>query len=212
MEDHELIRRYLAGRLSVEEELVFETRIIRDVQFRKELDLTIALQQGMRELDARGEIDRMLIKAHPSWRRPVIVIAASLGVLAVGVAVVTLTNRDPVPPDPTTKASLQFELTRGAPSGQTVVWRQRGNPTRLQLHLDVGAAPANQFRVALYRQDPRSDAPIAETVTNASDHGEVVWTLDDSLLSPGTFEIHLTPIPDSVNAGSTVYELVVIGR
>jgi hypothetical protein len=211
--DHELIRHYLAGSLSDEEEVMLETRIVRDAQFRHELDLTAALREGMRELDSRGEIDGLLTGARAGWQRYRTTMAASIGVLAVtSLTVFYLMDRPQRPEKVAATASLHFERTRGMSSDNAVTWTPGATPTRLRLHFDVGAVPAAYYRVVILHGNGRTAEPIVTALTSASAEGEVILDLEDPLLAPGNLEIRLTPVPDSDETGTTVYRLVVTDR
>lgn len=211
--DHELIRRYLAGRLTDEEEGMLETRIVEDAQFRNELDLTAAIRDGMRELEARGEIDGLLDKARTRWQRPTIAIAASLIALVVAsILIFYLVDRSQPPRPPIALASLHFERTRGLSSDNAVNWTLGADPTQLRLHFDVGAAPAANYRVVVLRGTGDSAEPVITAVEATSAGGDVVLTLSDSLLTPGDFEIRLSPVPETAGVGATVYHLVVTDR
>lgn len=209
--DHDLIRRYLAGGLTDEEEIVLETRIVRDAAFRTELELSAALKQGMRELDSRGEIDGILGGARPAWRHPAIAVAASVALLAIAGLSVLYVVDSPRPGDPAAKTvSLYLERTRGVPTDDTVNWTLGAAPTRLELHLDVGASPAPRYRVEIWREDKDGTAPLMKSVESTSAEGHVVVAFDDSLLAPGLFEVRLTPLPESIAAEVTRYHLRVI--
>lgn len=208
--DHELIRRYLAGRLTDEEESMLESRSVRDAAFRTELELSAALKQGMRKLDARGEIDGILAGARTAWRRPAIAIAASVAIIAIASLSVLHVVDSPRHGDPTARAvSLYLERTRGVPTGDTVNWTLGAAATRLQLHLDVGATPAPRYRVEIWREASDGSAPLMRLVESTSAEGHVVVAFDDSLLAPGLFEVRLTPHPESFDGEVTRYHLRV---
>lgn len=210
--DHELIRRYLAGRLTAEEVVMLETRIVREAQFRRELDLTTALRDGLRELEARGEIDGLLDKSRARRHRPAMAIAASLALVVGSLTILYLVDRPQSPRLATATESLHFERTRAVSSESTVTWKLGSAPTRLRLLFDVGAAPMTQYRVVLQQLTADATLPVMTSVEAASAEGEVVLKLDDSLLAPGDFEIRLSPVPERADVGAIVYHLVVTDR
>lgn len=209
-EDHELIRRYLGGGLTDEEEVMLETRIVRDSRFRTELELTVALQEGLRQLEARGEISSLLARSRDRWRLQTPAIAASLAALVLGLlAVVYFATRSPPIRPQMNVASLHFERTRGTDTDHTVLWTRRSTPTRLQLHFDVGATPAGSYRVIVMRQESSGAQLWSDTVESATAYGEVVLTLTDSQLEQGEYDIQLTPAPAPDPADFVTYRLVV---
>jgi hypothetical protein len=210
MQDHELIRRYLAGSLTDEEESMLETRIVKDPALRSELELTVALKDGLRELKARGEIAGLLARSRDRWRLRMPALAASLAGLAVGLlAVVYFIGRPaPVQP-PVTIASLYFERTRGSEAADVVLWTRKSTPTRLRLHLDVGAAPVSSYRVIVQSRNGGGAKPLWDTVEPISTESEVVLDLPDSRLEPGDFQVRLSPASGPAREDTMVYHLVV---
>jgi hypothetical protein len=210
LEDHELIRRYLAGGLTDAEEVMLETRIVEDSRLRSEFELTLALQEGMRHLESRGEIIGLLGRSRDRWRLQSPAIAASLAALVLGLlAIVYFTTRSPPTPPPMTVASLHFERTRGADTDDAVLWTRRSTPTRLQLHFDVGATPAGSYRVVVLRQESGGAQLLSDTVESATADGEVVLSLTDSQLGRGRHDIQLTPRPAADGEGFLTYRLEI---
>ncbi len=209
-QDDELIRRYLAGGLTDEEEMMLETRIVKESRFRSELEVTAALQEGFRQLEAQGEIVSILTRSHDRWRLQSPAIAASLAALVLGLlAIVYFNTRSPPLQPPTTLAALHFERTRGTDIDDAVLWTRRSTPTRLQLHLDVGAMPGRSYRVVVMRREGGRTQFLSDTVESATANGEVVLSLMDSQLGRGEYDIQLTPSPAADRDNFVTHRLVV---
>jgi hypothetical protein len=210
-EDHELIRRYLAGRLDEAEELMIATRIVKDPQFRRETELTAALRQGFRELEKRGELATLLGPRNRRWRQPQFALAAGLGIVVLGGLLSLLLQQSPRGPLPAAATeTLYFETRRGDETRADVVWRRTEGPVMLKMRFDVGLEPAAAYRVTVRRKDLTADETV-EVLRADPASGEVELSVDGSLLEPGDYEIRLEPEPADASARVLTFTLLVTG-
>lgn len=206
--DHELIRRYLAGRLAEAEADMLQTRIVEDPVFRNEVELTAALKDGMRELDGRGEIRALLANRDASRRRLQLAAAASLGAIALGFASFLLIERDE-PSKGTVTETLRFAPTRGAESKADLVWQRNDGVTRFEMRFDVGPRPAESYEVTIARADGPGTTRLLSRTAVTSAEGDVVLPVDETLFEPGLYEIHLLPMPATARSESVHYTLLI---
>jgi len=210
MEDHELIGRYLARRLTEAEELMVETRIIQDPAFRSEVELTQALKEGMRELENRGEVSRLLT-TRDRPQLPKVAWAATLAAVAAGLVTFYFYQaREAIAPVPVSE-TLRFELTRGGPEAD-VSWVRGSAPVQLEMQFDVGPEPAPTYRVTLSRLPENADNPVLNRAVLTSPEGEVVVSVDGEALPPGNYAIRLEPQPPTEAAVAVSYTLSVNGE
>jgi len=219
--NQDLVDRYLANRLSdVERELV-ETRIVGELAFRREVELTEALRDGLRELQARGEVAPLLRSRTWMWSRSPVAIAASVMALVFGLTSFLLYQRLDQPRQDLRAASgelviatLLFERTRSAQAGPDVSWQRSAAPTLLEMHFDVGLEPAAAYRVLVERIGTGTDATLLlSTRAGIGPEGDVAISLHSALLEPGNYRIRLEPLPStSMDQESIVYAFRVTGR
>jgi len=208
--DHDLISRYLAKRLTDAEELMVETRIVKDPDFRSEVELTEALRDGMRELESRGEISPLLTRQTEWWSRPRFVVVASLASIALGLISFLFYQQKDSAPTVVTE-TLRFERTRSGGLQSDVVWQRTGAPTRLEMRFDVGPEPTDIYRVTLRRTTEGAARPAVDLAIPTSADGEVVLPLDGAL-APGDYEIRLEPQPATELDSAVTYTLTVSGE
>jgi len=207
-EDQDLINQYLARRLSEAEELMLETRIVEDPAFRTEVELTAAFRDGMRELEDRGEVALLLAISGWQQHRIQYAIAASLGVIALGLGSYLLYPWHDSGSHATTE-TLRFETTRGAVTEADAAWTRSGDPTQLELRFDPGPNPAADYQVTILRADsPSAPALVNRRVATTSD-GAVLLRIDGALLEPGAYTILLDPRPATGSGGPLTYTLAV---
>lgn len=208
-EDHGLISRYLAKRLTDPEELMVETRIITDPVFRSEVELTEALRAGLRELESRGEVSPLLTRQTEWWRRPRFAMVASLASIALGlISFHFYQQQEPQSPFTTTE-TLRFERTRGGTEEADAMWNRTSKSVRLEMHFDVGADPASSYRVTIRGTTNGAASPVMDSSISTSRDGEVVLTVDGALLEPGDYEIRLESQPASELYSAVAYTLTV---
>ncbi len=210
--DHDLISRYLAKRLTDAEELMVETRIVKDADFRSEVELTAALRDGLRELESRGEISALLTRQTEWWSRPRFVVVASLASIALGlISFLFYQQQEQLAPAVVTE-TLRFERTRGGGLQPDVVWERTRTPVQLEMRFDVGPEPKARYRVILQSVTGRAGMPAVDLLVAASSDGDVVLPLDGALLEPGEYEIRLEPQPATELDSAVTYTLTVSGK
>ena len=210
---HETIDRYLASRLSDAERELVETRIVGDPDFRHEVELTLALRDGLRELQRQGEVAPLLRPRTWMWRRSPFAIAASVLALAIGVGSLLYFERTQHEPQALVVASLNFERTRGAEPGPDVTWHRAGMPTLLEMRFDVGLDPAPGYGVLIERIESGAGTTVfsAASVGVGLD-GQLEVSINSGLLEPGDYRIRLEPPPASQgNAEPVIYALRIEG-
>jgi hypothetical protein len=207
MKDHELIGRYLARRLTEAEELMIETRIIQDPAFRNEVELTQALKEGMRELEHRGEMPRLLA-AKLGWQSPKVAVAAVVATVAAGLVTFSFYQaRETLAPAPVIE-TLRFEAMRGGAEAD-VTWVRGDAPVLVEMRFDVGPEPAPTHRVTISRLPVGSAGPVLVRVVSTSPEGEAMLVVDGGLFPPGDYEIRLDAQPVSEAAIAVSYTFSV---
>jgi len=147
--DIERIRDYLAGRLSEEESEAFGERLVRDPQLVRELERTLGLSEGLRQV-ARETRPAALPQPRRRYLWQPALAAAAAGVLAVALWVHPASERAPL-----LSASLPGGPTReaAAPSVTSqftfVAMRGDGAPA-----LELPRTGLIEFRVAAPSQSP----------------------------------------------------------
>jgi hypothetical protein len=207
MEDLELIRRYLAGRLSEAEEHMLQTRIVQDPEFRSEVEVTRALKDGMRELENRGEVSRLLA-AKSGNRAMRLALAAGLAAVAAGLVTFYLEQTREAAGPTLAHETLRFELTRGGAAAD-VTWLRGSAPVELEMRFDVGLDPAATYVVRIWRTADGADRPALTRTAPSSPDGEVVLRVDGDRLPPGDYEIRVEPQPASDAAAAVTYTFAV---
>lgn len=205
--NQETIDRYLANRLSYAERESVETRIVGEPGFRREVELTEALRDGLRELQRQGKVAPLLQTRTWMWRRSPYAIAASVMAMALGVAALLLYQRLErvqhdlaAAPGTLVVATLRFERTRGGDEGPDVIWQRSSAPALLDMQFDVGLEPAPAYNI-LIEKIATDAAPVLKANTaSISPDGIVSLSVQSALLSPGDYHISLEP-------GAIVYTL-----
>jgi hypothetical protein len=207
--EYELIRRYLANGLTEEEELMVTTRIIRDPQFRQEVEVTEALRYGFRELERSGKLASLLqSRAGRRPRVPMALAAAVIVAVSGGVISYFVSYRRNVPPPEVEIETLRFETTRGDARAD-VTWKASGRPVQLELVFDVGSSPAGSYRVILRSSDGTQDTTALDQVVETAPNGEVVVLLDGTPVKPGYYDVTLEPLPAADRGAIVNYTLQV---
>ncbi|MEX0735069.1 MAG: hypothetical protein WDZ66_08615 [Steroidobacteraceae bacterium] len=211
LEDHELIGRYLAKRLTDAEELMVETRIVEDPDFRSEVELTAMLRDGLRQLESRGEVTPLLTRHTEWWNRPRRAVAASMAAIALGLISFLFYQQQERSAPASVSETLRFEQTRGSDPQADVVWERTGAPAQLEMRFDVGPEPTPRYRVTVRRVIDGAAGPAIDRVIPTSSDGDVVLVLDGALLEPGDYEIRLESQPAIELDSSVTYTLTVTG-
>jgi hypothetical protein len=199
-----IIDRYLADRLCEAEREMVETRIVHDVHFRNEVELTEALRDGLRQLQAQGQVEPLLKPRSWMWRRSPFAIAA--GVLACAIGVATFLVNRPLDDGRQVLATetLRFIKTRSGDARPDVIWQQSSRPTQIEMRFDIGLEPAAEYRVVVERISNGATAPVHEILVVHTVDEEVSITVDSTLLTPGDYSIRLVPqSPDRLQEATT---------
>jgi len=200
------INHYLSGNLSEEERSAVESRMLRDSEFRAEVELSRELREGLADLRATGELDDLAAHRASLWQRPAFGLAASaLAVLASLVALASYQKLTTLRQRLETVASvpsiaspsapgvevLRFVQTRGAAEGSELTWQFDPTVGRLDLHFDVGLEPAASYSLELSLVGEGGDALVLSAPSVAVTDGEVSLALNPALLQPGTYAVTL---------------------
>lgn len=208
--DMELVQRYLSDSLTEEEHTLIETRIVVDPDFRREVELTVAMQEGMRELARRSEIAPLLAPQSSFWTHPPLAVAASIiaGLLATTSlllyerldqterTLMAATNavRESTLTVPTRIEALRFEQTRGVEDTPDATWRRSPIPTLLELRFDIGLDPAASYTAVIEQAAAGSDATVLVVPAIGIDaDGQIMISVHSALLRPADYRIRLEP-------------------
>ena len=207
--DRELIDRYLAGTLDEVAREAVEVRIIAESAFRREVELTEALREGLHELDSTGRLANVNLDTRRFWERPAYALAASvaaglLGITAFAIygqlertrgAMVTL-QQELIGSRPATASRVTvLTLVRTRSSGPDLRWKASAQAELLEFRLDPGPAPVAAYRVSLVRIEDAQRIEIVNAPAVApSSTGEVVFGVNSRLLAPGDYEVVLAPV------------------
>jgi len=218
--NQDIIDRYLANRLGDAERQLVETRIVTDPNFRNELELTEALRDGLRQLEAQGGIAPLLRPQTWMWSRAPFAVAASLLAILLGAVSFLVFQRFDQPRDEVKPASgelvvatLRFERTRGDPAGPDVSWSRPAAPALLEMRFDVGLEPAPGYQVFIEKiRAGSATSLLMSTLAGTNANGEVAISIHSELLEPGDYRIRLDPQPgDAMQQEPTIYTLRVTG-
>jgi hypothetical protein len=212
------IANYLAERLPASRMDEFEQRVFRDSGLRSELEQTLKLKEGLAILRARGDLDGLL--RAPSTRRwPLYAAAASVAFVSL-VAALWLQLRSPVPSAllvvPSGSAqraplagAYTLARTRGSMSSTDVKLPSTAGLIRLRVvpSADTVAKPA--YTVVLRRVDTQTAQSVGQIDAGAvGPDGYLTVYLDGGRLTPGTYELSLTPnVPKGSSAPSDRFVL-----
>jgi hypothetical protein len=202
-----LICRYLAGRLPEVEELMVQTRIVQDPAFRNEVELTRAFKDGLRELENRGEVAKLL-RTRPDGRASRLALAAGVAAVAAGLAIFHFYPAEKSAVPALARETLRFDVTRGG-SEADVTWLRGSSPVELEMRFDVGPAPAAAYQVSVRRLADGAGRPALTQAVPSLPGGEVVLAVAGDLLPPGDYEIRLEPLPATGAAEAVSYTLAV---
>lgn len=208
--DRERIDRYLAGRLTDDERNTIEARIVGDPSFRREVELTERLRAGLRDLEARGELDALLQKP-AFWRQPAYALAATVAAAAFGLLALAIhaqldqarerlaEMRRARGETPSMVAAagvqvLSLVQTRSA-TGEPDAVVSLDRPVVLELHVDAGVSPSGSYGIAVERElaSGRFVEVFGASGVGPSTTGEIVVRLNSTLLAAGEYRVRLHP-------------------
>jgi hypothetical protein len=211
IDQDQVIARYLSGRLADDESEAFEQYLAEHPQIYAEIEQTLRFKEGLARLRERGELNTLL--RGPATRRWV-PYAAAASVAAVTVAALLwLQLRSPTPGmlflSPSELAARHHEPI--AVRGSYVLARTRGvggatevvlptEPGAIELKVVPSDAGAGRYSVALRRLDgPAATASAGQIdARGAGPDGYVTIYVDSSQLTPGDYEVSLTPAVSAV--------------
>jgi hypothetical protein len=203
IEEHHIVARYLAGRLSDAERETFEVYYLEHPDVVQDMEAVARLKVGLARLQDAGELGQVL--AAPRLSR-YYSIAAAAAVVVAAVALLFLYLREPLQQSPMLAASAAALLDgSGAPiavAGTQLVLRTRStatydveisiadSPQAIELRVlpEVEAQPA-RYRIEISSvatgREPQNLAAVDNLVPNAD--GFVPVYLDTSRLAAGTY-------------------------
>jgi hypothetical protein len=188
-----IIERYLADRLSEAEREMVETRIVHDADFRHEIELTEALRDGLRQLQAQGQVAPLLKPRLWMWRHSPFAIAAAVMACAIGIATFLVYRPLDEGRQVLATETIRFVKTRSSDARHDVIWQQSSQPTRIEMRFDVGLEPAAEYRIVVDRLLTDATVPVLEVRAGQTDDGEVSIVVDSTLLESGDYLIRLQP-------------------
>lgn len=195
--DLEDIRDYLQGRLSAEQELVFQDRLARDPSLVSELEQSLRLREGLRQLKAEGYLATPAARMHDSPSRRMqrwLVPAAAAAVIAfVGVSlwwesasVLTAT-----PGDAAVAAHFTFVSMRDAQHPRLAL-PVSGGLIELRAAPERLAAPAYRMTLLLDSQGQVERLDSVSGVRVGAD-GYLHSFADSTRLKPGSYSLRIEP-------------------
>ena len=208
LDDEQLIHRYLAGRLPDSESDAFELYLSEHPDICPEIEQTLRFREGLARLRERGELDALL--QTPASRRWVAYSAAASVAFATVAGLLWLQLRTLTPAtlflSPSALAARHHEPS--AVRGSYVLARTRGSasltevalpaePGAIELRILPSAVSSDGHYSVSLRRLPVAAEPASrdqiETGSVASD-GYVTIYLDSSRLTPGDYEVSLSPV------------------
>jgi hypothetical protein len=186
--DLEQIRKYLLGRLSEDERLLFQDRLARDPRLVRELEQTLRMRQGLQQLHAEGYFARRSPRMSDS-RTKSLLHWLPLAAAAV-IAVVCVDVGRQAPPPLLTAAS-------GEPASQLHLVPMRGPQQKAHLppsgNVEFRARPetltSTSYRVTLLRDKK----PLGSVVVASVDaDGYLDAYAESARLAPGDYSLQIS--------------------
>jgi hypothetical protein len=208
------VERYLAGRLSETESRRFEAYWIENPELIRDLERGARLKSGLAEMRESGELPSMMRATGWPGRFRLLVLAASVAVVAIGAALWNGSRGPAGPMLASTPAALPRLAGAVLPHGSVhSILRLRrastvdavvtlpASPQALQLRvlpeLDAAAAVdgAQAYTATLSREDDAGGATAPLRVANlgAAADGFVSLFVDSRALPPGRYRLRLEP-------------------
>jgi hypothetical protein len=200
IDNHHVIARYLADRLSDAEREEFEAYYLEHPDVVKELETVARFKAGLIDLQRSGELDKLIAGRPHAGSLRYLVAAAAIAAVAIGVTLYA--TRDPQLPS--LLAASPSLLAMGNERALTIgavqrVFRTRSTGADAEIQLPAGRQ-AIALEVLPESEGSRFGASIATArrvlattsglLTNAD--GLVPMYLDSSQLQPGAYELTLT--------------------
>lgn len=214
-EAHREVHRYCAGRMAATEQEEFEDRMIGDAWLAEQVDLTLRLRAGLRDLESRGELNRLLDQRIRSGLLPL----AAAAMVLVALAGVLLYRRLH-----TTDLTIATSLTELAATagespqlGTYLLASTRGAAREQDIRVPrdvrgvlLRALPDEPLRSGRYRVEMRfldGDARASRAPVLTDSEGLVLIYLDARKIAAGSYEIVLRPADASEVGGETLYRI-----
>jgi hypothetical protein len=164
----DVVDRYVARRLSAEEEAQFEAYLVAHPEFADEIDLTNQMKLGLRTLQERGELD-------PLWRRnagvrtPAFAIAASIVLVIVAATFIALWRTAPEAPL-IAQSSTAFGTGDGAPAVAATYTLMRTRAQGVDLVIERPREPAI-VQVRIFPENPGARGSFRIVLSHAVSTG-----------------------------------------
>jgi hypothetical protein len=206
-DDPTMASRYLADQLSDSEREAFEASLLRNPDVARELEATARMKVGLGRLRDSGELDK-IVQARPFFNRPAfLAVAASIGVLAIGLMFVRWQN--PSAPSVLASSAAAFINVSGgklAVGSTTPMLRVRSEKYDAEIELPVErqalklrllpTAPGGteKYSVALARLKDDGSTETVDTVKDLrpAQDGFISVFADSSSLRPGRYQLTVT--------------------
>lgn len=218
-DDPTIVSRYLGDQLTEAERKAFEARLISDPDALQELEATARLKVGLQRLRDTGELPSLLRSAPPFGKPSLLALAAALGMLVIGVALLRMSagiSNPPVlaavaaalvdeqgNPLPVTATKAMFARRT---EGYDAVLQQALAPQAVALRLlpPRTQVESQRYRVSLFRV---RDEGVTEFVSSTAGlqptaDGFVTVFVDTSRLEAGRYRLEIVGETSIVPAGA----------
>jgi hypothetical protein len=194
--------RYVAGRMSEDEERGFEVAMLESPELAADVDVRQRMKVGLRQLEQRGELQKLL--SQPDRRaasRMPLAVAASVLIVLIGAALFWVFRGVPGASAPIAFSASQIG-SRGI-SATYVLASTRAGDTEAIINLPANAAPlrlrlvpespdATEFTASLVRVTPGGEVDAAPAVrVTRGQVGFVEVFLDPARLSSGSYRLRM---------------------
>jgi hypothetical protein len=203
IDDHHIVARYLADRLSPEEREAFEAYYLEHPEILEELEATARFKAGLLQLQRSGELDRLIRSRHATLKPWFIATAAVIGVIAIGLALfANLAGSRPIlaatPVKLANGSALAvtdtYQLFRMRSAQADAVIRLPDTPQAIELQIlpEFEGTPSG-YSVSLARLDGSEARQVARAEgLESNEDGFVQVYVDARRLQPGTYRLTLT--------------------
>jgi hypothetical protein len=200
--DAEIVRDYLAGRLSDNATREFEGRVARDPALVRTLEELLRFREGLEVLRERGELAPLLRARWTRWALP-------LGAAAAVAAVALLVGLPWVSRAPVIGASIAaLGLPAAAPSGTVAQYSfaavRQAEPApalelpsagAMEIRVLASGAAGDSYRVALTRREGAAEAREIAAISGIrrDENGFVTVYVDAARMVPGDYAVAASP-------------------
>lgn len=202
-DDPTIASRYLADQLSDSERDAFEASLLQNPEMVQEVEATARMKVGLARLRDSGELDK-LVGARPFFERPgFLAVAASIGVLAVGL--VFFRWQSATEPSVLASSAAAFDKVLAVSSTPPML-RVRSDKYDAEIELPVerqalklrlkpeASAGAANYSVSLARlkDDGSTESVAAVKDLRPAEDGFISVFADSASLSPGKYQLTVT--------------------